>query len=268
MKSYHFFGLALLSATIFTACDPNANPANIGHVSRPDSIYVYTIGNKDVEYFNYAVYYQYDSKGNVLSETKYFSSHYIQKEEPFSKVEMKYDSKNRLIEKRIYYYHTNTMELLNIDQWLYTYDSNNKVENILVNDITEGTEIPAQKMEFSWTDTNHATENVYNNTGASDVQWTLSYRADYVYNKFGKVDSVTTFRNYQPDGSYSYIVEYSATYDQYGNILSEKEQIDSKVGNREFTYSYDEQGNILFKFATYSSSSVIVSTREKHVYFY
>ena len=274
---YYFSVLAAICcAFILSSCENNPASSSaeepVPAAQRqncPDSVYVYNIYIGGIEELDYVLYYQYDANGNAIQSLKNPTSLYV----PKHKTEMRYDARNNLIEQQEWSCWANLSEdstWYKSTQRVMTYNTDDKIATSQIY-YWDGREVPEQgkKSCYTWLDDTHATADVYAYHYMGDTtEWKLVDRAEYTYTPNGDVAYekyiltyyLTDSTNYQP-------IEYFCEYDSHNNVVLYKSTFMGAGECDTYSYTYDEEGNILVK-NTYTTTSDESVLKNKAVYYY
>lgn len=269
---YYFFALATIGALLFSACKNNAGTTEpvppVYCLSCPDSVLVYNIANDGTEKRSCVWRYQYDANGNNTLRVRYSGQNFSVAD---SKIEMRYDAHNNLLERQNWSFDYNEKTLYKSTQFLMTYYPDDKMATMQMI-FWYGREIPkpGKNAVYTWSDDTHATTDVYEYHFMGDTtEWKLVDKAEYTYTANGDIAyEKYIFYYYISEAARNNPLEYFCEYDHHNNATSYKminsgrlEQYDT------YSYTYDADGNILVKFIyTNSSGEPVLQTKEYYYY--
>ncbi|MBQ6978346.1 MAG: hypothetical protein IJQ18_06905 [Paludibacteraceae bacterium] len=271
---YYFFALAMTCATVLTSCEKKSASSTSEEptpsariVAKPDSVYKYKISADGTETLDQKAYYTYDAVRNLIC--KFDTILGYNRPCVKSKVEMEYNAKGLMTEKREYYFYKGHDRWTNEFCRQYSYDSLNRLSVYYVYEFfTEPvTGQPGQKIVYSWMDDRHAESIQYNYMGS----WVPSFRTEYTYNERGDVEKYVIYGLSWADPSIErYMFTDECTFDQYGNLVSfERRDPDDVLMNSDYyKYDYDADGKILVKWYSSDRDGEKRTYTEKYVYYY
>lgn len=256
------------NSTNFSPIDPSAEKS----ARKPDSVYKYIIGLDSQDKLEQIIYYTYDIEGNMILQ---FDSMVTGTGK--NKIEMEYNAKGLMVEKREYsYYNYYPSHWSNDYYWQYTYNEKNQIitEKLYIDFSHPLVGNPDKKMIYKWIDDMHANGLVYDYAlfKPQEDPWMISERIEYIYNLRGDVEKSVSYWLWGTDspegGKLTFTNEYK--YDQYGNMTSHiLYERDTLVKQEYYKYEYNDAGEILRKW--YSNKANNDTSRvytAKYVYFY
>ncbi|MCD8361525.1 MAG: hypothetical protein LUC98_00980 [Lachnospiraceae bacterium] len=210
--------------------------------------------------------YSYDSSGNLLSEYSYYTAGNVTSQTDYS-----YDSQGNMLSE----ISSNLDGIDEINEWTYDEDGNLRTEKN-VNYKSDGT-VTETAHTYSYDDEGFCLTDYYERDGS--LVWveqysyddygnviTIDYYSDwsdtepdstgtysYVYDENGTILSQTYHDGFGTDLSHSLITEYS--YDSAGNVVSKTDKYLDGTLSKQYTYEYDENGNLIFQGEYPASSS-------------
>ena len=267
-------------AFVFAACSNTNQPSPSYNVSKPDSVYVYTVDTSGNETLNRIIYYSYDAAKNQTCVQESFCT-----SKQIHKTEFQYNAKGLMIKKKEMFY----SEYSDPAGWntgiytIYTYDDKNKLSSLVdyVGYDDPLPEYPYHKGICSWTDDYNMECLVYEYEFPSNDS-VVEKAAQKLYTTYNTNGDILQQRLYflflpvkTPDGEKPNMVsEY--TYDKYGNATSYTETTYNTSGlanqfrEERNQYDYDEKGKILVRLCTHIDQLVDKrwEKKEKYVYYY